>query len=61
MSISQWKAKKNGQNTVVLGDPSQRRSTLDAEIRAYQDLKSTIHRIGLPIPSTLNIFPAATI
>jgi pilus assembly protein CpaF len=44
MSISQWKARKNGANTVVIGDPSQRRNTLDAEIRAYQDLKSTIHR-----------------
>jgi pilus assembly protein CpaF len=44
MSISQWKAKKNGANAVVLGDPSQRRNTLDAEIRAYQDLKSTIHK-----------------
>jgi pilus assembly protein CpaF len=29
---------------VVFGDSSQRRNTLDAEIRAYQDLKSTIHR-----------------
>ena len=44
MSISEWKAKKNGASTVVFGDPSQRRNTLDAEIRAYQDLKSTIHR-----------------
>jgi pilus assembly protein CpaF len=44
MSISQWKAKKNGPNAVSLGDPSQRRNTLDAEIRAYQDLKSTIHK-----------------
>ena len=44
MSISEWKAKKNGVSTVVFGDPSQRRNTLDAEIRAYQDLKSTIHR-----------------
>jgi len=44
MSISQWKAKKNGPNAAVLGDPSQRRNTLGAEIRAYQDLKSTIHR-----------------
>jgi pilus assembly protein CpaF len=44
MSISEWKAKKNGANAVVFGDPSQRRNTLDTEIRAYQDLKSTIHR-----------------
>ena len=44
MSISEWKAKKNGASTVLFGDPSQRRNTLDAEIRAYQDLKSTIHR-----------------
>ena len=44
MSISEWKAKKNGASTVVFGDPSQRRNTLDTEIRAYQDLKSTIHR-----------------
>ena len=44
MSLSDWKAKKNGANTVVFGDPSQRRNTLDTEIRAYQDLKSTIHR-----------------
>jgi pilus assembly protein CpaF len=44
MSISEWKAKKNGATTVAFGDPSQRRNTLDAEIRAYQDLKSTIHR-----------------
>jgi len=44
MSLSEWKAKKNGANTVVFGDLSQRRNTLDTEIRAYQDLKSTIHR-----------------
>ena len=44
MSINQWKAKMNGPNTVVSGDPSQRRNTLGTEIRAYQDLKSTIHR-----------------
>ena len=44
MSISEWKAKKNGANTVAFGDPSQRRNTMDVEIRAYQDLKSTIHR-----------------
>jgi len=44
MSISQWKAKKNGANTTAISDPSQRRNALGAEIRAYQDLKSTIHR-----------------
>lgn len=44
MSISQWKAKKNGANGIAVGDLSQRRNTLGAEIRAYQDLKSTIHR-----------------
>jgi pilus assembly protein CpaF len=44
MSISDWKAKKNGVSTVAFGDSSQRRNTLDVEIRAYQDLKSTIHR-----------------
>ncbi len=44
MSISEWKAKRNGPNPVAFGDPSQRRVTLDAEIRAYQELKSSIHR-----------------
>jgi pilus assembly protein CpaF len=44
MSISEWKAKKNGVSPVVFGDPSQRKNTLDVEIRAYQELKSTIHR-----------------
>ncbi len=29
---------------VALGDPSQRRGGLDAEIKAYQELKSNIHR-----------------
>ncbi len=44
MSISEWKAKKNGPNPVTFGDPLQRRHTIDAEIRAYQELKSNIHR-----------------
>jgi pilus assembly protein CpaF len=46
VSITEWKAKKNGVNAngPAFGDPSQRRHTRDAEIRAYQDLKSSIHR-----------------
>ncbi len=44
MSISEWKAKRNGPNPVAFGDPAQRRTTIDAEIRAYQELKSSIHR-----------------
>ncbi len=44
MSIGQWKAKKNGVNNVAFGDPLQRRNIVDAEIRAYQELKSSIHR-----------------
>ena len=45
MSISDWKTKKNGPAaSVIFGDPAQRRNTRDAEIRAYQELKSTIHR-----------------
>ena len=44
MSISEWKAKKNGVNPVAFGDPLQRRNVLDEEIRAYQELKSSIHR-----------------
>ena len=44
MSISEWKAKKNGVSAVAFGDPAQRRNVVDAEIRAYQDLKSNIHR-----------------
>jgi pilus assembly protein CpaF len=44
VSISEWKAKKNGPNPVAFNDSSQRRNVRDGEIRAYQDLKSTIHR-----------------
>jgi pilus assembly protein CpaF len=44
VSISEWKAKKNGPNPVMFGDPLQRRNAVDAEIRAYQELKSSIHR-----------------
>ena len=45
MSISDWKAKKNGAAaSVMFGDPTQRRSARDAEVQAYQELKSTIHR-----------------
>jgi pilus assembly protein CpaF len=44
VSISEWKAKKNGPTPLTFGDPQQRRNAVDAEIRAYQDLKSSIHR-----------------
>lgn len=44
MSISEWKSKKNNVNPVMFGDPQHRRNVIDAEIRAYQDLKSSIHR-----------------
>jgi pilus assembly protein CpaF len=45
LSISDWKTRKNGPAaSVIFGDPAQRRNTRDAEIRAYQELKSTIHR-----------------
>jgi len=44
VSISDWKAMRNGVAGVALGDPSQRRGVLDAEIKAYQELKSNIHR-----------------
>jgi pilus assembly protein CpaF len=44
VSISDWKASRNGVAGVALGDPSQRRRVLDAEIKAYQELKSIIHR-----------------
>jgi pilus assembly protein CpaF len=44
VSISEWKAKKNGITPAGFGDPAQRRNTQDAEIRAYQELKSSIHR-----------------
>ena len=44
MSITEWKAKKNGMSPVAFGDPMQRRNVVDVEIRAYQELKSNIHR-----------------
>ncbi len=45
MTINDWMAKKNGQTAAAsFGDPAQRRSTAAADTRAYQELKSTIHR-----------------
>ncbi len=45
MTINDWLAKKNGSSTAAaFGDLSQRRSAVAAEITAYQELKSSIHR-----------------
>jgi len=45
VTVSDWLAKKNGPSVAVpLGDPAQRRSAIAAEMRNYQELKSTIHR-----------------
>ncbi len=45
MTVSDWLAKKNGQSaTAAFGDVAQRRSAVAAEIAAYQELKSSIHR-----------------
>jgi len=46
VTIGDWfAAKKNGQTpSAVYSDPTLRRSTLAAGMRAYQELKSTIHR-----------------
>ena len=46
MTIGDWLAtKKNGQDTAAgFGDPLLRKSAQDAELRAYQELKTTIHR-----------------
>jgi len=46
VTIGDWlAAKKNGQiPSAGFGDSQQRRSAQDAELRAYQELKTTIHR-----------------
>ena len=45
MTVTDWLAKKNGQSaTAAFGDVAQRRSAVAAEIAAYQELKSNIHR-----------------
>jgi len=46
MTISEWMAsKKNGAvAATAFGDPAQRRSVAAAEMNAYQELKSSIHR-----------------
>jgi pilus assembly protein CpaF len=45
VSISDWNIKRIGvASGVPPGDPSKRRGVLDAEIKAYQELKSSIHR-----------------
>jgi len=46
VTIGEWRAgKKGGQATTTLfGDPTLRRSNAAAGMRAYQELKSTIHR-----------------
>jgi pilus assembly protein CpaF len=46
MTIGDWKAsKKNGTSVATMfGDPAQRRSAAAAELHAYQELKSSIHR-----------------
>ena len=44
MSISDWKATKNGTLVVPLGDPLLRKGIQDPEGKAYQALKSSIHR-----------------
>ncbi|MGE5662846.1 MAG: CpaF family protein [Deltaproteobacteria bacterium] len=45
MTVSDWMAKKNGQSaSASFGDPAQRRNSVATEMRAYQELKSTIHR-----------------
>jgi pilus assembly protein CpaF len=46
MTISDWKAakKENSPASAAFGDLAQRRGTALAEIRAYQELKSSIHR-----------------
>ena len=46
MTIGDWlAAKKNGQAPAAgFGDPLQRKNVQEEELRAYQDLKTTIHR-----------------
>ncbi len=45
MTINDWLAKKNGQSAGgTFADLAQRRSTVAAELTAYQELKSNIHR-----------------
>ena len=45
MTVSDWMAKRNGQALpAAFGDPAQRRVAVADEIRAYQELKSRIHR-----------------
>ena len=46
MTLGDWlAAKRNGQIPAAgFGDPLQRRGAQDAELRAYQELKTTIHR-----------------
>ena len=46
MTIGDWlAAKKNGQAPAAgFGDPLQRKNAQEAELRAYQELKTTIHR-----------------
>jgi pilus assembly protein CpaF len=45
VTINDWLAKKSGQSAAAaFGDLAQRRSTVAAEIAAYQELKSSIHR-----------------
>ena len=46
MTIGEWKASKKNNPSVptVFGDPAQRRSAAAAELHAYQELKSSIHR-----------------
>ena len=44
MTVTDWLAKKNGQSATAFGDLAQRRSAVAADIAAYQELKSSIHR-----------------
>ena len=46
MTISEWMASKKNSAAAAtaFGDPAQRRSVAAAEMRAYQELKSSIHR-----------------
>jgi pilus assembly protein CpaF len=45
MTVADWLAKKNEQaGALSLAEPQQRKGAQGAEVRAYQELKSTIHR-----------------
>jgi len=45
VSITEWKAKRNGLTQASpFSDSAQRKPDVDLEMRAYQELKSTIHR-----------------